>query len=207
MKAARYGASVAKGLRVAPGQPDHFKVISGLLPEERERIEAAGVDTSAPIDFSRFCSPERNIELGVVRVLAYLHIADLEGIDAPVSGMLAGNQLYVVAVRDEHAVGYLIAADGDSESDQDGNFETLLNVWVAPPYRRRGIATGMLNQLRQRTELDSLLRPFTPAGAEWIRKAAPDLVLSSAPELFSAFGRNEPCPCGSGRKFKKCCGA
>ena len=20
------------------------------------------------------------------------------------------------------------------------------------------------------------------------------------------FGRNEPCPCGSGRKFKKCCG-
>ncbi|MDT7520794.1 SEC-C metal-binding domain-containing protein [Rhodoferax sp. TBRC 17660] len=20
-------------------------------------------------------------------------------------------------------------------------------------------------------------------------------------------GRNEPCPCGSGKKFKKCCGA
>ncbi|HRD91345.1 MAG TPA: SEC-C metal-binding domain-containing protein, partial [Accumulibacter sp.] len=20
-------------------------------------------------------------------------------------------------------------------------------------------------------------------------------------------GRNDPCPCGSGRKFKKCCGA
>jgi hypothetical protein len=26
----------------------------------------------------------------------------------------------------------------------------------------------------------------------------------SAPERI---GRNEPCPCGSGKKFKKCCGA
>ena len=25
--------------------------------------------------------------------------------------------------------------------------------------------------------------------------------------IASATGRNDPCPCGSGRKFKKCCGA
>jgi hypothetical protein len=24
---------------------------------------------------------------------------------------------------------------------------------------------------------------------------------------FASVGRNDPCPCGSGRKFKKCCGA
>jgi SEC-C motif len=41
---------------------------------------------------------------------------------------------------------------------------------------------------------------------------------SAAPEPYIAFevflqakppkpGRNEPCPCGSGKKFKKCCGA
>jgi len=33
---------------------------------------------------------------------------------------------------------------------------------------------------------------------------------SSAPRLEkdrdAQVGRNEPCPCGSGRKFKKCCG-
>jgi uncharacterized protein len=28
-----------------------------------------------------------------------------------------------------------------------------------------------------------------------------------ARETFSSVGRNDPCPCGSGRKFKKCCGA
>lgn len=28
-----------------------------------------------------------------------------------------------------------------------------------------------------------------------------------APRQVAKVGRNEPCPCGSGRKFKKCCGA
>jgi len=27
------------------------------------------------------------------------------------------------------------------------------------------------------------------------------------PPLYRGVGRNDPCPCGSGRKFKKCCGA
>ena len=35
---------------------------------------------------------------------------------------------------------------------------------------------------------------------------------SEKPEIpedidFSKVGRNDPCPCGSGKKFKKCCGA
>jgi SEC-C motif domain protein len=33
-----------------------------------------------------------------------------------------------------------------------------------------------------------------------------DVSRASAP-TFSAPGRNDPCPCGSGKKFKKCCGA
>ncbi len=30
---------------------------------------------------------------------------------------------------------------------------------------------------------------------------------TSAPVTRQKVGRNEPCPCGSGKKFKKCCGA
>ena len=26
-------------------------------------------------------------------------------------------------------------------------------------------------------------------------------------KLFEKVGRNDPCPCGSGKKYKKCCGA
>lgn len=31
-------------------------------------------------------------------------------------------------------------------------------------------------------------------------------MVKSAPVSVSKTGRNEPCPCGSGKKFKKCCG-
>ena len=30
--------------------------------------------------------------------------------------------------------------------------------------------------------------------------------LTKRNEKFSSTGRNEPCPCGSGKKYKKCCG-
>lgn len=31
-------------------------------------------------------------------------------------------------------------------------------------------------------------------------------VKSEDPDPFVGVGRNDPCPCGSGKKFKKCCG-
>jgi hypothetical protein len=44
---------------------------------------------------------------------------------------------------------------------------------------------------------DSSLLPPTP---EW-QQTASDYI--PAPKI----GRNEPCPCGSGKKYKKCCGS
>jgi len=40
----------------------------------------------------------------------------------------------------------------------------------------------------------------------WWQQAEPDLILSQQYENpFRGIGRNDPCPCGSGKKFKKCC--
>jgi len=49
------------------------------------------------------------------------------------------------------------------------------------------------------------------------RRAQADLILSGADDGSAAVqtvvrtgqkvGRNDPCPCGSGKKYKKCCGA
>ena len=33
------------------------------------------------------------------------------------------------------------------------------------------------------------------------------LLNPSQPKVSAKIGRNEPCPCGSGKKYKKCCGA
>ena len=43
--------------------------------------------------------------------------------------------------------------------------------------------------------LSANFRPNPPAPPPQIKRAAPKI------------GRNEPCPCGSGKKYKKCCGA
>ncbi len=34
-----------------------------------------------------------------------------------------------------------------------------------------------------------------------------DIIPSAGPRQSGKTGRNQPCPCGSGKKFKKCCGA
>lgn len=36
----------------------------------------------------------------------------------------------------------------------------------------------------------------------WFERSIPETVRRSAPKV----GRNDPCPCGSGKKFKNCCG-
>src|SRR5437764_72891 len=51
-----------------------------------------------------------------------------------------------------------------------------------------------------KAEADGLIRTDTPAGP----KPTPG---APAPNPYAGVGRNDPCPCGSGKKFKKCHGA
>jgi uncharacterized protein len=56
----------------------------------------------------------------------------------------------------------------------------------------------------QREELSKQI----PASVGWIYKFwAPQRVGKTAENEIPKVSRNAPCPCGSGRKFKKCCGA
>jgi hypothetical protein len=61
--------------------------------------------------------------------------------------------------------------------------------------------------LERTRERDPPIDDVVEATAWWGRSRAPR---SSPVEPYRAppkVGRNEPCPCGSGKKFKKCCGA
>jgi SEC-C motif-containing protein len=47
---------------------------------------------------------------------------------------------------------------------------------------------------------------FSKKGEKWMYKdgeTVPKTVIRTGPKI----GRNDPCPCGSGRKYKHCCGA
>jgi len=50
------------------------------------------------------------------------------------------------------------------------------------------------------------LASFRKAGGRWLYV---DGIINPKPAQRTAakVGRNDPCPCGSGRKYKKCCGA
>jgi uncharacterized protein len=51
--------------------------------------------------------------------------------------------------------------------------------------------------------IDRMLTFVDVAAGYWLeREPRPDPVRRKAPKV----GRNEPCPCGSGKKFKQCCG-
>jgi preprotein translocase subunit SecA len=64
-------------------------------------------------------------------------------------------------------------------------------VEKAGPHRVRATA--------ENTQVTSDAVSVSPSGTTRIKADA-------APKVTAAAGRNEPCPCGSGKKYKKCCG-
>jgi preprotein translocase subunit SecA len=70
--------------------------------------------------------------------------------------------------------------------------------------------------MMERVRIDTVRKVFAiqPARAEDLRPAEPVMFLNQAPHggpdpadrKVTKIGRNDPCPCGSGKKYKKCCG-
>jgi tetratricopeptide (TPR) repeat protein len=76
-----------------------------------------------------------------------------------------------------------------------------------------------INDIRKKDEIDqqiaSLIKDYEKTDSPLLNEGAINDLLYSSPELNSSkefqrrrrkIGRNEPCPCGSGKKYKKCCG-
>jgi uncharacterized protein YecA (UPF0149 family) len=47
---------------------------------------------------------------------------------------------------------------------------------------------------------------FRKLAEEIIHERRKTAAMGPGPQSGRAPGRNDPCPCGSGRKYKKCCG-
>ena len=84
----------------------------------------------------------------------------------------------------------IISASETSPGDQTGMVEFKVH------YTLDG-ATQVHHELSEFRRADGIWYFYDgkPVGIQQIRRAGPKV------------GRNDPCPCGSGRKYKKCCGA
>ncbi len=112
--------------------------------------------------------------------------------------------------------------------DREGDLETLRDdalfsyALAMPGETTRGRVKGMLRKIDALAELDETetdlvmfalderlrLNGLAPVFAEEEVASSQEPVASTeepAP-TSSKVGRNDPCPCGSGKKFKKCCG-
>jgi hypothetical protein len=116
--------------------------------------------------------------------------------------------------------------------DREGDLETLRDdalfayALAMPGETTRGRVRGMLRKIDALAELDQVetdlvmfalderlrLNGLEPVfaeegGEEGDRSQESEVRMEEpAPAASQKIGRNDPCPCGSGKKFKKCCG-
>jgi preprotein translocase subunit SecA len=90
-----------------------------------------------------------------------------------------------------------------------------LQIQLGPPPRPGQTVTSPLGggprkppppMVASKAAADGLVSPETAIGPLPPR-APPPGVGAGVPSLYAGVGRNDPCPCGSGKKFKKCHGA
>ena len=94
-----------------------------------------------------------------------------------------------------------------------GMFETLMNTVkskVVSSEFRSATAMRMQRLMHQRMPAPEKAEPTSSAPSK--PKTVADILgvrpqsISVTPKSQAAVGRNDPCPCGSGKKYKKCCG-
>jgi uncharacterized protein len=108
--------------------------------------------------------------------------------------------------------GYLTGVDlsetdwyeaGDPEEVGELLFPLLVLADALPEEEKRGVKPAEWRQLVKSCE-DALGDTLAEIHAYWkVVRTPPVTVRRDAPKT----GRNDPCPCGSGKKFKQCCGA
>jgi yecA family protein len=114
----------------------------------------------------------------------------------------------------------------DGDADRGRRWATGFSIgvslrsaaWIPLVHHRESAALPAMIMALAMHEPDYLGQPLTPALRRQMTDSLPSILLAVAdfwrdaasrldPRQPRKIGRNEPCPCGSGRKYKKCCGA
>ena len=100
--------------------------------------------------------------------------------------------MLMTSLRDEAVVSQLLRM----ELAEDGEVPE-----ISKKAAKKMVQTGAINTPKPAPKAEAP----APAPQQAKRPTAGPAALAAAKQL--GLGRNDPCPCGSGRKLKKCCGA
>ena len=107
-----------------------------------------------------------------------------------------------VVVKPEEGKEAIPAAAKVEAKVEEEVVETVFKLQPAKPERFRGVFNTKTQELvhpealkfKKEKEADSASEASAPASSQLLKQSHPKV------------GRNDPCPCGSGKKHKKCCG-
>ena len=112
-----------------------------------------------------------------------------------------------LTIVDEWCYGYMMGVELCKDQWQ---LESLDMTILLTPVRMFGTQEGweklaMLNE----TETENIRKAITPniqqIYAYWLARRVNDVEKTPFINETARVGRNDPCPCGSGKKYKKCC--
>jgi uncharacterized protein len=116
----------------------------------------------------------------------------------------------LVAHAQEWALGFLRGVELRAERWQALRDDAAFDEgWSATGLLAYGPADPLLKpRIRTQAQRDPLIKKMLAfvdqAAVYWMERYTPhEPIRRSAPKI----GRNDPCPCGSGKKFKQCCGS
>jgi hypothetical protein len=149
-----------------------------------------------------------------VRLLPNHPTDDLAGIvPAIADGMMYGDPVLpiIIAYRDnligrDWAYGFLHGIEFHATLGQSGKEARRTDRLIDPILALAGpeVYRSDVSASRREKLLDGLPDAILRCVAAWRPSAVPGP--TSEPVRSAKVGRNDPCPCGSGKKYKKCCG-
>ncbi|MCA9512530.1 MAG: preprotein translocase subunit SecA [Myxococcales bacterium] len=174
-----------------------------LLEAKRERWNEIA-ERNADIGFPRYELVERDVALGVLDAQWKDHLHTMDGLR---EGIGLRGYAQVDPKREYQREGFALFAEMEERIDQ----HTVNRFFHLEPRDPQAESAQAVPAPRVAPRHPALATPSSPnAGGAPARTAIDARRAGGAASAAAGggkVGRNDPCPCGSGKKFKKCCGA
>jgi preprotein translocase subunit SecA len=192
---AKFGLEVAPELLKGKSKPQAQEDLCGILSgyhEEKEKL--------AGTEMMRYL--ERMVFLQIVDSKWKDHLYSMDKLREGIGLRAYGHKDPLIEYKNEAFNYFSLMVSGIEEEA----LEMLFKLQPAKPERFKGVFSSRQEMLHPQASLpqnrqeEPQLEEEAPSAGKPQPKVMP--VKSGEPKV----GRNDPCPCGSGKKYKKCCG-
>ncbi len=185
--------NLLKAKNKAEAQEDIYKLLAGYY-EEKEKIVGA--------QMMRYL--EQMVFLQIVDSKWKDHLYSMDKLREGIGLRAYGHKDPLIEYKNEAFNYFNLMVSGIEEEA----LEMIFKLQPAKPERFRGVFSTRQEMVHPQAALPQSRQeePDVQVSAATGGAARPQATVTSIKSGQPKVGRNEPCPCGSGKKYKKCCG-